>query len=390
MPLSTATQVPGADAYVPELDGIRGIAISAVMLLHFYSQSFGETHNFVESIVARVSGYGMWGVDLFFVLSGYLITGILWDTRGSEHYFRSFYMRRTLRIFPLYYAVILTIVILIPASVFRRFAPEALEIRPVQGWLWSYLTNVYVARQGAFSIPYLSHFWTLAIEEHFYLFWPFIVGTFERVTALRATVLLGIAAFLLRVALGFAGANEMMSHVLTPCRLDSLCIGAFFALAARGPGGMASLGYKMKIWLPLSLSALTALMMLPSHESRWAPIVVPLKWLLLAIFCGTFIVTAAWENGPLLIKSPLRMRWLRELGKYSYGLYVYHAIISYYFWKHNMVLEFEQRIANRTTAVLACGACGIVLSCLVAYVSFELFEVRFLRLKRLFQASRRT
>src|SRR5678815_5190042 len=81
-------------------------------------------------------------------------------------------MRRTLRIFPLYYGVLLLVTVLIPASVLARFAPGALEIRAAQAWLWPYLTNVYLVTKGDFTLPYFSHFWTLAIEEHFYLAWP--------------------------------------------------------------------------------------------------------------------------------------------------------------------------------------------------------------------------
>jgi len=374
--------------FVPELDGVRGIAIAAVMVSHFFSDFATNPQSSLESVVGRFVGYGMWGVDLFFVLSGYLITGILWDSRGSGHYFRTFYMRRTLRIFPLYYAVLFVILVLVPASWMHQHAPEALQIRPVQGWLWSYLVNVYVARQGSFSIPYVSHFWTLAIEEHFYLFWPFIVGSFERRTVMRIAVVLSLLAFGSRVALHFAGVDDMASHVLTPCRLDSLCVGALFALAARGDGGEQALGAKMKLWFPISGGALALLMLMHSTPSPWDPVAVPLKGLLLALFCGAFIFTVAWSQGPSFIKWPLRLSFLRNLGKYSYGLYVFHAIISYYVLKHDTVRYFKHFGASPRLAYALNGACGIALSCLVAYASYELFEVHFLRLKRYFESGK--
>ena len=388
MSSKAAVQATKPAAYVPELDGIRGIAIACVMALHFYSDPFRHPHNFVESVVARIAGYGMWGVDLFFVLSGYLITGILWDTRGSKHYFRTFYVRRTLRIFPLYYAVLFVILVVIPAGFLGHYAPGALKIRPLQGWLWSYLANVYVAREGSFSIPYVSHFWTLAIEEHFYLFWPFVIGLFERKTAILTTVILGLAAFCSRIVLHACGVNDMVEHVITPCRLDSLCMGAFFALAVRGKGGADALGKRMKLWLPLSAAALGILMLAHAPHSSWDAIAIPLKGLLLAGFCGTFIVVAAWSRGPEFMKWPLRIGWLRALGKYSYGLYVFHAIISYYFWERNILRYFTSWFSSRTLAVLVEGAVGMGLSCLIAFASYELFELHFLRLKRFFEPAR--
>lgn len=374
-------------AYVPELDGVRGIAIATVMGLHFFASNLEHPQNTIEAIVGRITGYGMWGVDLFFVLSGYLITGILWDTRGSEHYLRTFYVRRTLRIFPLYYAVLFVILVLIPAGWLAHYAPEALKIRQVQGWLWPYLTNIYVAREGSFAIPYVSHFWTLAIEEHFYLFWPFIVGFLERKTMMRITVALAIFAFCSRILLHVAGVNDMVSHVVTPFRLDSLCVGAWFALAARGELGADALGTKMKLWLPLSFAALIVLVLIHSTPSPWDPIAVPLKGLLLAIFCGAFIFTVAWPGGPAIMKWPLRLGWLRMLGKYSYGLYVFHAIVSCAFGYRNTLVTLTQHVGSRTLALFLQGAVGIALSCAIAIASYELFEVHFLRLKRLFQAN---
>src|SRR5690349_24799576 len=125
-------RVKGGEAHVLELDGIRGVAIVAVIAAHFLGLMLEHPQNLVERLVALVSGYGMWGVDLFFVLSGFLITGILWDSKESPRYFKAFYMRRTLRIFPLYYGVLLLLLVLIPASWLAVYTPEALKMREVQ------------------------------------------------------------------------------------------------------------------------------------------------------------------------------------------------------------------------------------------------------------------
>src|SRR5580658_4063854 len=143
---------PVRETHVPELDGIRGLAILAVMSLHFFAGQIHGAQNSTERFADAITGYGMWGVDLFFVLSGYLITGLLADTRDSAKYFSSFYMRRTLRIFPLYYGVLFVLMVLVPRSFLEVHAPQALQMRAVQPWLWSYLTNVYIAKTGSFSI----------------------------------------------------------------------------------------------------------------------------------------------------------------------------------------------------------------------------------------------
>src|SRR5438045_2849128 len=169
---------PRQSAYVPELDGVRGLAILGVMALHFVG-TIAPT-NVLERALAKAAGYGVWGVDLFFVLSGFLITGILYDSKASSRYLRDFYMRRALRIFPLYYGVLFVLFVLIPRDMLSRVDPQLGAARDLQVWVWPYLTNVYLGAGQTWSIPYISHFWSLAIEEHFYLVWPFVILLLSR------------------------------------------------------------------------------------------------------------------------------------------------------------------------------------------------------------------
>jgi len=361
---------------------VRGLAIAGVMALHFLH--FEAPSNLVERLTMKIAGYGLFGVDLFFVLSGFLITGILYDAKGGDGYFRNFYMRRTLRIFPLYYGVLLSLLVLLPAGAAAAFDPQLLELRNYQGWLWGYLTNVYVGQQGDFAIPYVSHFWSLSVEEHFYLFWPLLVGYLPRRGAMVACVALSLLALGLRVSLALDG-HVLYQQVLTPCRLDTLCIGAFFALAARGPLGLSGLGVRARRLLPAAVAALVLLSVARKVTPHWDPFVLQLRDSVLALFFVLVIVTSADAGGIAAFKQAFRWRWLGLLGKYSYGLYVFHGIIAYAFERKQVVPLLESSLGSHTLATMVQAAAGVALSLLIAVASYELFEVRFLMLKRLFR-----
>jgi peptidoglycan/LPS O-acetylase OafA/YrhL len=375
-------------SHVPELDGIRGVSILLVMGLHFICSQIENPQNKLEYLAARITGFGAWGVDAFFVLSGFLITGILWDSRGNDHYFRTFYIRRTLRIFPLYYAT-LAVLVLFPLALAGEQAPRLVRIREVQEWLWFYLTNVYVAQQGNFTIPYVSHFWTLAIEEHFYLFWPFVVGLLPRATVMRVSLAAAAAAVILRIFCHYAAPNPLYAHVLTPCRLDALTIGAWFALAARGPGGMSALGQKARLGAVVGALGVLGTSGFHSVVGVLDGVVMPLRELFLALFFGFVIVLASNAEGPVLLRAALRTRPLVLLGKYSYGLYVFHGMIGYGFAKNGTIAFFEELVGSRTLGYAVQAAFGSVLSIAIAVASYELFESRFLRLKDSFPSNPR-
>jgi peptidoglycan/LPS O-acetylase OafA/YrhL len=374
----------GTQAHFPELDGIRGIAIFAVMALHFIASQVQVAQSEIERLAVAITGYGMWGVDLFFVLSGYLITGLLADSRESRKYFSSFYMRRTLRIFPLYYGVLLVLVILIPQGLLETFAPEAVQIRSVQPWLWTYLTNVYIAKEGSFAIPYVSHFWTLAIEEHFYLLWPLVIWLASRRAAIFLAVALSLAALASRIVLAFTTDNEMWAQVFTLCRLDSLCIGSAFALWVRGPEGWAVLHRAVKS-LPFVIGAMLALMFCSTH-GVWQRVELAIKEFLLAYLFALFVSTSVWPSGWPPMRAVLRWQPLMLLGKYSYGLYIYHGIIAYHLAAHDGLAYFARLLGSQTGGLFLQALAGGLLSVLIAVTSYHAYEVWFLRLKQFFRA----
>src|SRR6266704_2509367 len=158
----------------PGLDGVRGIAILLVMFFHFANMKPASK---IDGYFYAFTHYGWSGVDLFFVLSGFLITGILVDARGSPSYFKAFYARRALRILPAYYGFLFVIFVVLPLLGLGAGANYMLA-RQHQGWYWLHLTNVMMAIgeiPGHGSNP-STRFWSLAVEEQFYFLWPAIVA----------------------------------------------------------------------------------------------------------------------------------------------------------------------------------------------------------------------
>jgi len=367
--------------HVPALDGVRGLAIALVMALHFVNNQIVPT-NLVERLAVTLTNYGLWGVDLFFVLSGFLITGILADARDRPRYFSNFFARRALRIFPLYYGVLLVLTVLVPAGALAAADPELVELRAVRPWLWLYLTNVYLGPETTFSIPYLSHFWSLAIEEHFYLVWPFVIWFASTRSAMRVSVVLGVAALLLRITFSVAAPDQLYAGVLTPCRVDALCAGAWFALASRRPGALSAAVVRRVAWL--AGGGVVALSLFHFALHRGAAVVLPLRTGVLALFFAAVVQMAAATPGQGRLDAVLSQAWLRHLGRYSYGLYVFHGIVAYGMHRAGAAARFDALTSVHTLNVLLMVASGVTASYALALVSYHGFEQPFLSLKRRF------
>src|SRR5262249_4475877 len=208
------------------LDGLRGLAIALVVFYH--TTNYAMARSAFDRALTVLPSLGWSGVDLFFVLSGFLITGILLRARQSPTYFRSFYARRVLRIFPLYYAVLVLLLLIVPRiGVLSPFDGFWNAGASRQGfWYWLYLSNLKVALAGAWQHRVLDITWSLAIEEHFYLLWPLAVRRCSERTLLAICAVTALGALALRVALLATSVSPIAVYVLAPCRLGPPPTGA--------------------------------------------------------------------------------------------------------------------------------------------------------------------
>jgi len=373
--------------HLPGLDGVRGLAILMVMAVHFVGDAGARSH--LQRVVVKGASFGVLGVDLFFVLSGFLITGLLVEAKGEPHYFRNFYARRTLRIFPLYYFVLAVLFGVIPAL---TTVPPLLEVaRQHQVWLWTYTTNFYIAATSSWSsLTYVSHFWSLAIEEHFYLVWPLLVFAFRRQTLERICVGVIAAGLGLRIVLVLSGVSELSVSVLTPCRIDTLAVGALLAILVRREGTGAWLLERASLFALVLAGAVVAVSLFGVRTKLWLPVLHEVRGSLYALFFGALtLVSLGRSTRPdaALAARIFRSGLLRFFGKYSYGLYVYHGLFTWYLVEVRANERLDRLFGyHHSLTILARAALGVGVSVVVAVLSYELMEKRFLGLKRYFTA----
>jgi len=372
---------------LPALDGLRGIAVLLVMVYHF-SSAWPFADSLLDAAYARASAVGWVGVDLFFVLSGFLITGILYDSRERAGYFTSFYARRVLRIFPLYYAFVLLVLPLAAQLIAANPARVLAIFGASREWYLGYAVNFMVALHGWKStVLQTAHLWSLAVEEQFYLLWPPLVLLLSRRALLRTSAALVVLALLARVALRLGGAGEVPAYVLPFARMDALLLGAMVALAVREMGSVAPLARRAPRVLAASgMVAGVTLGAAPARVSWASPWVQTIGLTAIAVFFAALLVTAVAAPETSRWGRALRAPSLRTFGKYSYALYIFHPLVV-------AVLQATGWGADRFAALgvgtqvgvhLMFTAFATLVSLGVAWLSWNLMEKHFLRLKHRF------
>jgi len=371
-----STPHPANSVYFPALDGIRALALSMVFLAHY----------------AEIPLFGV-GVNIFFVLSGFLITGILWDTRDQPHRVHNFYVRRTLRIFPLYYGIFLGILLLTP--VFHWSWNSAWLLWPayvgnhlmyIHPWLpdssWRLAMNAQLVSQQGITL-YLGHFWSLCVEEQFYLLWPWIVFTLPRRTLLWICSVVTLTMPFLRIyAAHYLSPAEIHNNVLfrtLPFQMDSLLLGALIALLLRGEHRVklirigrnaANIGV---IVLLLFIYCCVDLHIAALHQP-FPLTFVNLTWQLsLVNVLSAGLILGCLQPGAWIYRI-FHLRPARWLGRISCGAYVLHDI------PHGAYVDLAHQINEqhwRILSIFIAFSCTLV----AAALSYRFFERPFLNLK---------
>ncbi len=356
---------------ISQLDGVRGVAVLLVLVWHSFPCLVNAAPGTPLAYASRLFSLTWSGVDLFFVLSGFLIAGILLDNRDAPNFFRAFYLRRACRIFPLYFLVLALFIGLSATSLATSPAYRSLFQNPFPWWSYATFTqNFLMGIRGDLGATWLSPTWSLAVEEQFYLFVPLLVYALPRRTLLGVLLLAVLAAPFLR---GLSA--DLLAYVNTPCRSDSLLSGAALAVLVRWEPFMAAVRQRRGQLLALFavfLAGAAVLTVLPAARS--------LKHFWLAGLYSVFVLIAFADTEPRLgrlLRSPVLV-WFGQL---SYGIYMFHLPI--FGLMHGALRQGEPQIHTLLDAGITILALGITLG--VAMLSYHFVESPILRFGHRFQ-----
>jgi peptidoglycan/LPS O-acetylase OafA/YrhL len=343
--------------YYKSLDGLRGIAAMLVVIFHFYSYPNGYYSTDGYSLFKEVAAIGQHGVSLFFVLSGFVITRILIHNKASNTYFSEFFIKRILRIAPLYYLFLVFWFFVLPLIIHVPKEPLLNQLP-----YYIYLQNIF----STFSIPLSGppHFWSLAVEEHFYLVWPFVVFY---VPVNRLGKVIGVSILLSFLLKYIMIQKKMPIHDFTLTRMDQILMGSWLSLAElKSHLKFQSVRHFLKLAL-LAIPFSLIVYLLGSHFHFMKEL---LKYSLLGITFASLLAIVLSLKPTTIVNRFLTNRLLQYLGRISYGIYVWHVIAL-------ILLQFFLL----TKIMLVDMFITIALTVLLAHVSYFYFESYFIRLK---------
>lgn len=320
--------LPGDGQRIQVLDGLRSLVL-LILFVHFTVEAARAWPGPLVAAYTLVGLVAVVALDVFFVLSGFLITGILLRSKSASAYFSSFYSRRFFRIFPLYFAFLLAYLVLLPRL--PGWEAKAVALSPLEQLpYWAYYVNIGYALHWPLA-AYTGHLWTLAIEEQFYLLWPVVV----LVCSTRRLMWVCIAGLLLvpivRASVAFAWPDTLLYYTFTPARADGLLLGSLiaifwrdtttadlFARRIRGAGVAA---------LVVATGATGAMLLAPSLSLRGAP--AELVFLTASVYCAGAAVVLMLQDSNRPWHRLARSWPLQRIGTYSYGIYVLHDPLAY-------------------------------------------------------------
>jgi peptidoglycan/LPS O-acetylase OafA/YrhL len=372
--------------YVP-LDGLRGLAILLVVFYHLFlpHRSF---HGADPGILLQAAQTGWMGVDLFFVLSGFLITGILLETRTQPHYLRNFLGRRFLRIWPLYYLNLLGLLVLIP-MVMPSPPAELLGMGDKQGWFWLYAANWLFAAEGGFGKTSGGYFWSLAVEEQFYLVWPLVVYALSERSLLRTSLALLALSLVSRIVLVHLGVSTGTLYTMTFTHLDGLAVGSCLAVCARSPQLSARLVRMLPSAAAAAVLGLIAIRLADQDFFFWSRQMATYGYTCIAVLSGALLILVLRSDTSSWLSRLFTNRFMAACGKFSYALYLVHVPVA------GLLFPLVMRALKRFEPTLGYNGMFIVfmatafaLSWGLSVASWHLFEKRILALKRYFDYDR--
>jgi peptidoglycan/LPS O-acetylase OafA/YrhL len=383
---ATPATIDVASSHYVQLDGLRGLAILLVIVFHFSLMHAGFRGD-DPGFLLQVAQLGWAGVDLFFVLSGFLITGILVSARSRAHYFRNFLGRRFLRIWPLYYLSLALLLVVAPL-VMSKVPPQLLDMQAKQAWFWLYGTNWLFAKEGGFGGTPGGYFWSLAVEEQFYVVWPFVVYALSDRSLLRVSFALVCLSLLSRMVLAHLGVGTGALYNMTPTHLEGLATGACLSICLRSPALTARLTRAVPWAVAAALAGLLAVRLADQHFFFWGRAMAIYGYTLVVVVFAALLVHVLRLSGDKGLNRLLTTRFMRLCGNYSYALYLVHVPVASVLFPvvYGALRSHEHSIGYDATFLLGAFA-AFAVSWALAVASWFLIEKRMLALKRFFPSS---
>ena len=358
---------PPNRSYYPALDGLRGVASLLVVIYH----NFG--------FINKYFFFGWLGLDIFFVLSGFLITDILLNTLETKHYLRNFYVRRMLRVFPLYYASLVIFLIVLPAI--PGLPIQISYFVNNQVWLWTYLENWLYIFKPSHNQSALNHLWSLAVEEQFYILWPLII------LLLRKTkYILIFISFVLLLTVGLRYwvwinhiENLAYYNLYTFTRIDGICIGCIVALLQKINIKFLEKNTAIIVFV---FAALNFIFFFINREYNFSfPYLAIVGYTTVAMLFGLLVYYIV-NGGTRILTSMFNLAPLKLIGRISYGCYIIHWPL-YLIIGPFLVKWCSQHISFISPNFFA-SAAATILAYILGYLSYRYFEMKFLVLKKHF------